>query len=307
MKELVVAGSTGLLFACAAIREQRHDPQTWNAQLRLLADQGFTAVDFSELWLPMADLSAGDVERLADGVAAAGLDVAGVSIVDVPLACPDKQAEAIAKVRRAIRVTSRLGAPFLSLGFHALPAPGQWPPQWQASDDNEFARAGRNLAPLAAEARGEGIELTMEMFERGVLDRSANLLAIIAACGAERVGANPDLANLLRPPWPLVEEWDQTFAALAPHVNYWHVKNGMRIALPEGGAAYQPTDMQSGTIDYRSAVHEAVRAGFRGPLAIEHYGGDAITHAARGRAYLTKIIEEVCAYEGVEIKEFKTK
>lgn len=307
MKELVVAGSTGLLFACAAIREHRLDPQTWDAQLRILSDQGFTAVDFSELWLPMADLSEGDVERLGDGAAAAGLEVAGVSIVDVPLACPEKQPEAIAKVRRAIGVASRLGAPFLSLGFHALPAPGQWPPQWQATGDDEFVLAGRGLAPLAAEARAEGIELTLEMFERGVLDRSANLLAIIAACGGERVGANPDLANLLRPPWPVVEEWDQTFAALAPHVNYWHVKNGARIALPDGAAAYQSTDMQSGTIDYRSALHEAVRAGFRGPLAIEHYGGDAITHGARGRAYLTKIIEEVCAYEGVEIKEFKTK
>ena len=160
---------------------------------------------------------------------------------------------------------------------------------------------------LARSANSHDVQLSLEMFERGILDRSANVLAIIAAAGNGLVGANPDLANLLRAPWPLVEEWDETFRRLAPHVNYWHVKNGMRISLPDRSAIYQPTDMQSGSIDYRSALQVAVRNGYRGPLVIEHYGGDAIAQAASGRAYLEAVIADVCAYEGIEIKEASTK
>ena len=63
--------------------------------------------------------------------------------------------------------------------------------------------------------------------------------------------------------------------------------------------------MQHGLIDYRSAIQMAVRAGFRGPLVIEHYGGDAIAQAASGRSYLCAIIDEICAYEGLEIKELR--
>lgn len=308
MKELVVAASTGLLFAYGAIRDQRRDPDSWERQLRLLSGQGFTAVDLSELWLPMADLSDVEVRQLGRAIAAAGMEVAGVSIVDVDLSQAKTLGHAQAKVRRALAVTESLGARFLSIGFHALPAPGCLPPRWAPSDDSEHAHIGAALAALAEEGGHHGIELTLEMFECGILDRSENVLKIIDAAGeAARVGANPDLANLLRAPWPLVEEWDETFRRLSPRVNYWHVKNGTRMVLPGGSAIYQPTDLQRGNIDYRSAIHTAVRAGFRGPLAIEHYGGDAITHAAVGRAYLTKVIEEVCAYEGIELREIDGK
>lgn len=308
MRELVVAGSTGLLFAYQGIRDERRDPGSWARQLRVLSNQGFTAVDLSELWLPMADLGEAEVQQLAAAIAETGMDVAGVSIVDIPLGNPDLQAQAQAKVRRAIGVTKRLGAAFLSLGFHALPAPGEsMPPRWTATDDGEFARIGEALAVLAQEAGEVGIELTLEMFERGVLDRSANVLAIIAASGSDNVGANPDLANLLRAPWAIVEDWSETFAPLVPHLNYWHVKNGMRMPLPDGSAIYQPTDMGSGNIDYRSAIQKAIRGGFRGPLAIEHYGGDAIAQAALGRAYLERVITETCAFEGIQIKELSRK
>ena len=308
MRELVVSGSTGLLFAYAGIRDERLDPAAWERQLRVLSEQGFTAVDLSELWLPMADLSADDVQKLAAAVAATGMDIAGVSIIGVELGNPALQAEAEAKVRRGIKVTQQLRAPYLSIGFHALPKFGEaMPPQWVASDDEEFDRIGKSLAVLAQEASEVGIELTLEMFERGVLDRAANVLAIIEAAGSANVGANPDLANLLRPPWPIVEDWSQTFTPLVPHLNYWHVKNGMRMSLPDDSAVYQATDMGSGNIDYRTAILQAVRGGFRGPLAIEHYGGDAIAQAARGRVYLERVIAEVCAFENIQIKELGRK
>ena len=302
MRELVVAGSTSLLFAYQGIRDERKNPDSWGRQLQILSNQGFRAVDFSELWLPMADLGEGDVRRLIDAAAAANLETSGVSIIDAQLGNPDLKDQAQAKIRRAIGVTKQLGAPFLSIGFHAPPGPGGvMPPRWVASDDGEFERIGKALAPLAREAADTGVELTLEMFERGILDRSANVIAIIEAAGSDNVGANPDLANLLRPPWPLVEDWSEAFGPLVPYLNYWHVKNGVRMALPDGSAIYQATDMAVGNIDYRSAIQAAVRGGFRGPLVIEHYGGDAISHGASGLAYLERVIAEVCAYEGIGI------
>jgi sugar phosphate isomerase/epimerase len=247
------------------------------------------------------------VQRLGNAIAAAGLEVAGVSIVDVDLFQEARLEQSRAKVIRALEVSKTLGATFLSIGFHALPTEGEMPGQWSPSADDEPERIGSELAQLAEIAQRHHVQLSLETFERGILDRSANVLAIIAAAGNGLVGANPDLANLLRAPWPLVEEWDETFRRLAPHVNYWHVKNGMRISLPDGSALYQPTNMQNGNIDYRSAIQTAVRSGFRGPLAIEHYGGDAVAHAESGRVYLEEVIEDVCAYEGIDIKEICTK
>lgn len=302
MKDLVVAASTGLLFAHAALREQRLDPANWERQLRSFKRNGFTAVDLSELWLPMADLTAVDVQRLGTAIAAAGLETAGVSIVDIDLARPARVAESRDKVLRGIEVAKALGASFLSLGFHALPMRGPVPDRWVDAGDGEHERIGHELGTLANAAAARGIGLTLEMFERGILDRSANVLAIIAAAGSGALGANPDLGNLLRAPWALTEEWSETVERLAPHLNYWHVKNGMRMQLPDGSALYQPTDIGRGTIDYRSALTVAVRNGFRGPLVIEHYGGDAIAQAAEGRAYLERVIADVCALEQIDIK-----
>ncbi|HEX7693794.1 MAG TPA: TIM barrel protein [Sphingomonas sp.] len=305
MKELVVAASTGLLFAYQAIRDGRRDPGEWERQLRVLSSQGFTAVDLSELWLPLADLTDLEVAQLAAAVKAAGMEIAGVSIIDVDLASAAMLELGRTKVRRAITVTAMLGARYLSIGFHSLPGDQGMPPRWAPSDEDELERVGRELTSLTRIAAERGVELTLEMFERGILDRSANVLAIIAAAGEKSLGANPDLANLLRAPWPLVEDWPETLRAVLPFMNYWHVKNGVRTALPDGCAIYHPTDMQHGLIDYRSAIQMAVRAGFRGPLVIEHYGGDAIAQAASGRSYLCAIIDEICAYEGLEIKELR--
>jgi len=305
VRQLTVAASTGLLFAHGSLRGERRDPTAWERQLRMLSNQGFTAVDLSELWLPMSDLTESEVQRLGSAIAATGMSVAGVSIIGVDLSRRENLQKSRAKVLRALEVSQVLGASLLSVGFHELPVGTSLPGRWTASDEDEHARIGFELKSLAQEGEARGIELSLEMFERGILDRSANVLAIIDAAESESVGANPDLANLLRAPWPLVEEWDTTLRHLAPRVNYWHVKNGMRMTHPDGSVVYQPTDMQRGNIDYRSALLDAVRNGFRGPLAIEHYGGDAVAQAASGRAYLERVIEDVCTYEGIDLKEIK--
>jgi sugar phosphate isomerase/epimerase len=96
-----------------------------------------------------------------------------------------------------------------------------------------YEQVGIELRPLVQAAAKLGIELSLEMFENGVLDRSDHVLAILEAAEPEKVGANPDLGNLLRSPWSLPESWERTVEKLAPRINYWHVKNGLRIPLPD--------------------------------------------------------------------------
>lgn len=299
MKNLVVAASTGILFASGAIRSQRLDPQHWERQLRLLKNQGFSTVDLSELWLPLTDLTDQDVQRLGSAVAEAELDIAGLSIIDVNLSDMSRREAGSQKVLRALEVTRMLGARFLSIGFHGVPTDGKLPDQWGPGNKDEIFEIGDELSRLAKSASSLGIELSLEMYERGILDRSANVLAILDATQSDAIGANPDLGNLLRAPWPLIESVEQTLQALAPRINYWHVKNAMRIPLLDGTSTHHATAMHQGSIDYRSALQIAVRQGFRGPLLIEHYGGDSISYAAAGRRYLESLVEEILTYEEI--------
>ena len=47
-----------------------------------------------------------------------------------------------------------------------------------------------------------------------------------------------------------------------------------------------PTYLESGLIDYRTAVGWALEAGFQGVICTEHYGGDGLSMSAANRDYL---------------------
>ena len=58
-----------------------------------------------------------------------------------------------------------------------------------------------------------------------------------------------------------------------------------------GVIATSPTYLESGLIDYRTAVGWAIDAGFQGVICTEHYGGDGLSMSAANRDYLrTRIL-----------------
>lgn len=58
--------------------------------------------------------------------------------------------------------------------------------------------------------------------------------------------------------------------------------------------------MEAGDIDYRLAVEMTIAGGYRGPLCLEHYGGDQLHAQEEGRKYLEKVLADLAA-EGVPL------
>jgi hypothetical protein len=78
-------------------------------------------------------------------------------------------------------------------------------------------------------------------------------------------------------------------------VNYWHLKNYLRLRHAGGLVLSTPCELAAGEIDYRMALEIVLGAGYSGPLCLEHYGGDALSAMKRGREYLQSLQLELAA------------
>lgn len=298
----MVAASTGLLASLGGAPVDVSDVDSLASRLRLLRNAGFVAVDLSDLWMPLASLDDRSIKAVRSALDVVELQVAGASVIDLTVesdAALDRSAEL---GRRAIDVAAQLGAGIVSIGLHNGPgagrAPGDVQPPWLRVDGplvhepDAMARACRLIELLVAEAARSDVALSLEMNELSLLDRATSCLQLLQAVGDTRVGINPDLGSLVRVPWPLVETWVSTLSGVAPAMNYWHVKNCHRIGMEGGRYVSTPSTLPEGWIDYRRALAIALDAGYRGPLVVEHYGGDVLWYAGRARDYLTDLIAE---------------
>jgi sugar phosphate isomerase/epimerase len=293
---LTVAASTGLLSASAATRLTT-DPDDLVANLRLLHDQGFDAVDLSDLWLAPAEMTETSCDALTDALGELGMRAVGTSVIGVEVHRADVLDGGLDWARRSLATTHRLGLDHMSIGLHPRNSRPRVPgarPGWVDAvrpehDAASFRRAGAAIAALADEAEQLGIGLSLEMHEATLVSSGANSLRLLDVVDRANVGMNPDLGNLDRAPWPLDETWYETLEQIADRVTYWHVKNTIRAELPGGGATAVPSTLALGTIDYRAALALLRQAGFDGAIAVEHYGGDALEYARQGREYLATL------------------
>ncbi len=295
-----VAASTGLLASLGRPPGGAADVEAIVGYLRLLRDAGYSAVDLSDLWTPLARLDSSAVRALSSALDRLELEVVGASVIDLTVeddVAVDRSAE---RGRRAIDNAVGLGAPVVSIGLHNGPgagvAPGDVQPPWlrvngplEHSADTR-ARAVRLVGVLTAHAEIHGVSLSLEMNELSLLDRAAACLELVDAVGSPALGVNPDLGSLVRVPWPLVETWVETLIAVAPVMNYWHVKNCHRIGMEGGRFVATPSTLPEGCIDYRRALAIATGSGYSGPLVVEHYGGDVLWYAEHAQEYLTGLV-----------------
>ncbi len=299
MSSLVIAASTGLIPSSAASPLLTH-ADDWAAQLRLLGRAGYAHVDLSDLWVPLGELDEQGVDTLAAALADAGMTAVGSSVIGIELHVPEKREAGLRWARTSLANSARLGLTHMSVGLHPRPPRGRIPggrPLWADIDQpavhtpEQFVSVADDLRELADEAADQGIGLSLEMHERTLVHDSADSLRLLELIGRDNVGMNPDLGNLIRPSWPLTETWYETVERLAPLIRYWHAKNAVRIELPGGRAASVFAPLESGLIDYRAGIALALRAGFTGPLVVEHYGGDSLAFAASSLKYLRSLLE----------------
>jgi sugar phosphate isomerase/epimerase len=128
------------------------------------------------------------------------------------------------------------------------------------------------------------------MYEDTYLGTADSAVRFVNDVGLPNVGINADLGNLVRLHRP-VEHWQQMMAKVAPYAKYWHVKNYMRMEDQVSGLiASHPAPLESGIINYRSAIRMALECGFQSAFLCEHYGGDGVSVSAANRSYLRRIL-----------------
>lgn len=277
---------------------QEQSAEGWAATLTEITDAGFTAVDPTDCWLRVGDLSAARLDEFKGVLKHLGLTVPGVSTARKCLVEPSTAAEITAYCHRVIDAAAALGARTACFGlFNALTEPQKralwfWTVEGYKNPDDPAIRQAtiERLRELGQHAAEVGIDIALEMYEDTYIGTARDAVRFVEEIDHPSVGLNPDLGNLIRLHRP-VEPWQEMVALTALHTKYWHAKNYLRMEdATSGHISSAPAPLELGLINYRVAVKAAIEGGFRGGFCCEHYGGDGLTVSASNRDYLRRIL-----------------
>jgi sugar phosphate isomerase/epimerase len=277
---------------------QDQSVEEWASTVGEVADAGFTEIDPTDSWLRLADLSPARRRAFCEVVRESGMTIPAIStsrrsVIDAK--CGD---EYLAYSHRVIDAAAEIGAQSVSFGFFEPLTEKQksalwfWTEQGAKNPDDPaiWQRAVARIAELGRHAADVGVEVSLEMYEDTYLGTADSSVRFVEEVGLDNVGINADLGNLIRLHRP-VEHWLQMMTKVAPYAKYWHVKNYMRIEDEHAGLiASHPVPLESGLINYRTAIQLALQHGFESPFLCEHYGGDGLSVSAANRDYLRRIL-----------------
>ncbi len=262
--------------------------------LELVKGCGVDLVDLTDTWLPLSEISESDIHKLKSTLDELDLAACGVSVVRHSVIDPIQSVRNVEHTKRAIGLALELGAPVVSIGFHeALPPEARAVPFWALE-----APLGRRKDPvaivrdLARIADAKGVAIALELYEGGPLGSGRLAVDMVRQIGATNVGINLDVGNLYRSPLSAPETWLECVETSLPFTNFWHVKNYRRIYEHPTGRMVGSiaTTLSEGDIDYRRCMAAASAADYRGPIIVEHYGGDGIAAQRSGVAYLLELL-----------------
>jgi sugar phosphate isomerase/epimerase len=272
----------------------RLDGSRLREDLALVKSCGSSIVDLTDTWLPISEMAPGEVDVLRDVLVSLDLVACGVSLVRHSILDPVAGAQNIAHTLRAIELAEALGAPIVSIGFHEpLPRRAQAVPFWSVEmplgDRADPVPLVRSLADAAA---SRGVSLALELYEGGPLGSGRLAVDMVGRVARPNVGVNLDVGNLLRSPLAEGETWLECVLTCLPHTIFWHAKNFQQVYEHPTGrlVGSVPATLPDGDIDYRRCLAAAKEAGYRGPITVEHYGGDGITAQRTGVAYLQELL-----------------
>ena len=279
-----------------AVEEQ--SPEEWRVTLEEVADAGFTALDPTDSWLRLADLSPARQKAFIEVTSSLGLAIPAISTSRRSVIDPEHGAEYLAYSHRVIDTAAAIGAGAVSFGFFGPFTEAQKKVLWfwtAPGVRNPDAPAIRRLAverirELGRHAGELGLEVSLEMYEDTYIGTADGAVRFVEAVGLPNVGINADIGNLIRLHRP-VETWQAMMEKVAPWMKYWHVKNYLRMEEPATGAVMtHPAPLESGTINYREAIRIALAHGFRSAFLLESYGGDGLDVCATNHRYLRRVL-----------------
>nr|WP_325264395.1 sugar phosphate isomerase/epimerase family protein [uncultured Rhizobium sp.] len=272
--------------------------EEWAKTVGEVADAGFTELDPTDSWLRVADLSADRRRAFCEVVKDAGMTIPAISTSRRSVIDEKHGDDYLAYSHRVIETAAEIGAQSVSFGFFEPLTDKQksalwfWTEQGAKNPDDPatWNKAVARVAELGRHAAEVGIEVSLEMYEDTYLGTADSSVRFVEEVDLANVGINADLGNLIRLHRP-VEHWLQMMTKVAPFAKYWHVKNYMRIEDEHADLiASHPVPLESGLINYRTAIKLALEHGFNSPFLCEHYGGDGLSVSATNRDYLRRIL-----------------
>ncbi|TJZ91389.1 sugar phosphate isomerase/epimerase [Paracoccus gahaiensis] len=274
-------------------------PEVWARDLRAVALAGFDAVDPTDGWLRIADLTPDRRAAFMAICADLGLSVPALSTARRSVIDPERGAEYLDYAHRVIDCAADLGIGHVSFGLFGPLTAAQRAALWfwteagmQNPDDPETrALAVTRIRDLGRHAQTAGVRIALEMYEDTYLGTAREAVRFVTDVDHPSVQLNVDIGNLIRLHRP-VEPWAEMIALCAPHAGYWHVKNYYRMEGAGGTVMTHPAPLLGGTIDWRAAIDQALDLGFDSPFLVEHYGGDGLSVCAENRDYIRRILAQ---------------
>ena len=104
---------------------QDADASEWHAQMKEVADLGFTELDPLDVWVRVGDLSPQRLDEFKQALADTGLTVPGISTSRKSVVDARRGDEYLAYGHRVIDAAVSLGAEVVSFGFFQATTPAQ--------------------------------------------------------------------------------------------------------------------------------------------------------------------------------------
>ncbi len=167
----------------------------------------------------------------------------------------------------------------------------------RAASEADYRINAEGIAAVADRAADLGVSISIEVHHHTICDNSWSTIHLLELIGRPNVGANPDLGNIYWAYEEPEETSEEAILALAPHANYWHMKNLLRFHLPElRRALYVRRPLPDGEINYRFAVAAMLDAGYDGYAGVEGMTvGDQLTDDGRSCERIKSLIAELKA------------
>lgn len=230
-----------------------------------------------------------------------GLEIAAFNCLRKSLFMPDLMEADLRKCEHILAVCAGLKPAIVDMSVNVPIPTGMDPLQIAArplfrgdyASDEAYRVAAAYLKPFARRCGEFGAQFSIELHDDGLQDTADGCLKLMRLIDEPNVGLNPDIGNWYRVPYQHREGWRAQVAKMAPHTNYWEVKNYKRILVPDDHRAYSwNVDLDEGDLDFREAAVMLWRAGFRGWVCNEGGNGDRVRSTLKYVRYMRWILDE---------------
>lgn len=274
-----------------------------------LHTHSFDGVDLGETWLNFYEAPEDELAAIGREARDHDLEIGALTVlrkIITPPADPHVQFANHRKLRRAIHAAEIMGVPIVNMSISPEPwevgvreqdLRGQADPVAgsKRAHNEDYRHAAEFLTGLSIEAEHRGVSLTLELHQNSIVDTPDSMLRLLHRIDRPNVKANPDLGNFYFSYAVPDGSWEDVITKLAPHTDFWHVKNIQRVYVEtEDRAHLFNVPLDQGMIDYRRALMMMVDGGFDGYISIEMAGaGDPFACIRAGKIYLDELIKDM--------------